>query len=61
MMVVCLRDLGATLYDLWDRGYIEDLNDPWAEFGCFGLFDAEASECSGCPLAEFCGVEGGPR
>lgn len=37
-----------------DKGWIEDLDDPWVDLDCYGTHKTHAFNCEECPMEDFC-------
>jgi len=38
----------------YDEGWINDIDDPWADLTCYSTYDNYNNCCEDCPLEEFC-------
>jgi len=49
--------LNIALKEAQEKGWIEDINDPWTDLDCFGNEDPETNQknrCNACPLNHLC-------
>ena len=52
-----MQTLEQAIKEAYEKGYINDINDPWADLGCYGNTDPETTtlyNCDECPLNAYC-------
>ena len=52
-----MKTLNQAIKEAYEKGYITDINDPWADLDCYGNVDPETTtlyNCETCPLNAHC-------
>jgi len=52
-----LNHLRKTLKRARDEGWMENINNLWADLDCFGTYNIVQNNCKICPLAYLCEEE----
>ena len=55
-----MKTLEEAIQEAYEKGFIDNPDDPWADLDCFGKGDPELqgyppeNNCEECPLESFC-------
>lgn len=52
-----MKTLEQAIQEAYEKGYIDDPEDPWADLNCYGTVDPRTTtlyNCEECPLEPFC-------
>ena len=49
-----MKTLEECIKESYDKGFIEDVNDPWSDLDCYGKYQDWLNNCEECPLNGFC-------